>query len=184
MSGLGDIGEFGLIARLTRGLPVSGAVVEGIGDDCAVLRCGDRLLLATCDASLEGIHFSRRHATPKDIGWRAAASALSDIAAMGGKPTFVLVTLACPADISPDFIEDVYRGLSEAVHATGAVIVGGDTTGTKTGLALDVTVLGEATGGRPLLRRGARPGDIVVVTGYPGASAGGLAALQCGVDAP
>ena len=184
MSSLGHLGEFGLIARLTKGLPVSGAVVEGIGDDCAVLRWGDRLMLATCDASLEEVHFSRRHTAAEDIGWRAAASALSDIAAMGGQPIFVLVTLACPKDTSVEFLEALYRGLSEAVQTADAVVVGGDTTGSTSGVVIDIAVLGEATGERPLLRRDAHRGDYVVVTGYPGASAAGLAALQQGIDAP
>lgn len=178
------MGEFGLIARLTSNLGTNDAVVEGVGDDCAVLRCGGALLLASCDASVEGVHFSRRYSVPEDIGWRAAASALSDIAAMGGEARFALVSLACPPDTATGWLEALYEGLGSAVRAAGAVVVGGDTTGSREGVMIDVTVLGEATAGRPLPRRGAQPGDALVVTGFPGDSAAGLAALQRGVEAP
>ncbi len=184
MSTLSSLGEFGLIRRLTQNVHPGEGVLTGIGDDCAVLRLGDRQLLVTCDASIEDVHFRRALAAPEAIGWKSAASALSDIAAMGGQPRFVLITLACPAETDLGFLEGVYRGMADAVAHCGAVIVGGDTTQSPSGLVIDVTVIGEPTGSRHLLRCGACEGDYLAVTGHPGCSAAGLLALERHIDAP
>lgn len=184
MSGsVGDHGEFALIASLTSALKAGTGVKQGIGDDCAVVRMGDKELLLTCDASLEDIHFKRDWGTPEDIGWKAAVSALSDIAAMGGRPLMVLVTLALPEDLPVAYAEALYRGLAHAVESTGAVIVGGDTTASRSGIVIDLSVIGEAVG-RSVLRSGAQPGDVVAVTGAIGERGAGLHALLNGVDAP
>ncbi len=129
-------------------------MVEGIGDDCAVLRVCDRLLLVSCDLSVEGVHFRRRYGSPEDIGWKAAASSLSDIAAMGGAPLFGLVSLACPGNRGVSFVEGVYDGLIDAMSQCGAVIVGGDTTRSQEYMTLDVIVIGETIGNRYLSRKG------------------------------
>ena len=179
-----DLGEFGLIRRLARLLPASDAVVEGIGDDCAVVKAGGRLLLMSCDLFVEDVHFRRATARPEDIGWKAAAAALSDIAAMGGTPLACLAALACPAETELAFLDALYRGLADAAADAGAVVAGGDTTRSPQGLVLDVTVLGEVAEGRYLSRRGARPGDVLAVTGCLGRSAAGLHALERGLDAP
>lgn len=181
---LRDIGEFGLIERVTRALPRVDAVVVGVGDDCAVLRSGGQLLLVSCDASVEGIHFRRETTPPEAIGFKAAAAAFSDIAAMGGRPRFALVALACPADTPLDFLDALFRGITEAASEAGAVVVGGDTTGSPHGIFLDVTVIGEPDGDRYLCRTGAMPGDVLAVTGTLGRSRGGLLALELGFDAP
>lgn len=180
--GLGGLGEFGLIRELTRGLRSGEGVSRGIGDDCAIVEIAGASLLLTCDASLEGVHFHRDWGAPEDIGWKAAVSALSDIAAMGGRARFVLVTLALPEDTPLDFVTTLYRGLSEAVTASGAAIVGGDTTASRSGIVLDLSVVGEVVG-RPMLRSGARPGDLVAVTGVPGRRGAGLHALLHGIEA-
>lgn len=184
MTTLREIGEFGLIERLRRVLPGGDAVLVGIGDDCAVLRWGDEVLLVSCDASVEDIHFRRDIIPAKAIGWKAVASALSDIAAMGGRPRFVLITLACPADTEMDLIDALYAGMAAAARESGAVIVGGDTTQSPRGILIDVTVMGDVPGKRYLLREGARAGDVLAVTGALGKSAAGLMALQHSVDAP
>ncbi len=181
---LDAIGEFGLIHRIARLLPTAPSVVEGIGDDCAVLRVGDRLLLVSSDLSVEGVHFRKRYGSPEDIGWKAAASSLSDIAAMGGAPLFGLVSLACPGNRDVAFIEGVYDGLIDAMSQCGAVIVGGDTTRAQEHMTLDVTVLGETIGNRYLARRGALPGDALAVTGHLGLSGAGLRALTRNDAAP
>jgi thiamine-monophosphate kinase len=181
---LSALGEFGLIERFTRLLSAHPDVVVGVGDDCAVLRCGGSHWLVSCDASLEGVHFRRESAAPEAIGWKAMASALSDIAAMGGKARFALVTLACPPDTDVAWLDALFQGLSAAAASCGAVIVGGDTTRSASGVVLDVTVIGEPLGGRWLTRAGARAGDAVAVTGYPGRSAAGLLALEYSHDAP
>lgn len=183
-TGVRALGEFGLIDRVTRVLQAPGCTVVGIGDDCAVLQVGDRVLLATCDASVEDVHFSQAYASPEDIGWKAAATALSDIAAMGGRPLFLLITLACPANATVEFVEGLYRGLQSATGHAGGGIVGGDTTRSNQGYVIDVTVIGEPAGARYLLRSGAREGDLLAVTGWPGRSSAGLLALQSGLDAP
>lgn len=184
MTTLREIGEFGLIHRLAQMLPAVPAVVEGIGDDCAILRVFDRKLLASCDLLVEDVHFERRNTSPEDIGWKAATASLSDVAAMGGAPLFALVALACPADTDVAFIEGLYHGLSDAVWQAGAAVVGGDTTASLERITLDVTVLGELIGNRYLPRRGAQVGDLLGVTGCLGRSAAGLFALGKGHDAP
>jgi hypothetical protein len=155
---LSDVGEFGFIERLARMVPASPYVVEGIGDDCAVLRVADRLMLVSTDLFVEGIHFRREGVTAPDIGWKAASACLSDIAAMGGAPLYCLTSLACPASEGTGYIEDVYRGMLSAMSRFGTAIVGGDTTRSTGGITLDVIAIGEAIGGRYLPRRGAKAG--------------------------
>ncbi len=184
MTSLSDLGEFGLIERISRLLPSAPTVVEGIGDDCAVLRMFDRLMLISCDMVVETTHFRREYATPEDIGWKAATAALSDIAAMGGTPMFALVALAMPPTCEVHCIEGIYRGLADAVSQVGAVIVGGDTTRTPGYLTIDVTVVGEAIGDRYVARKGARLGDLLCVAGRLGMAAAGLHSLEQGDPQP
>lgn len=184
MSTLRDLGEFGLIAQLTSGLATNKDVVCGVGDDCAVVKAGGRVLLVTMDASIEQVHFTRDTASPRDIGWKAAAAAISDIAAMGGTARFLTVTLACPAATSVAWLDALYAGLAEAAAEAGAIIIGGDVTSNPGGMLIDVAVLGDAACDGYRLRAGARPGDLLAVTGYPGRSSAGLAALGLGIDAP
>ncbi len=184
MSTLRDIGEFGFIDRIAAMLSASPEVIEGVGDDCAVLRAGDRTLLVTCDLSIENVHFRRGAAAPEDIGWKAAAASLSDLAAMGGVPQFLLTSLAAPPEADTDELEAIYRGVVDAAQHCGAVVVGGDVTRSTGGIVLDVMVIGEAPEGRYKLRSGAKPGDMLAVTGWPGRSAAGLEALEKGIDAP
>ena len=139
-------------------------------------------MLLTCDASLEGVHFKRDWGNPQDIGWKAAVSALSDIAAMGGRANFVLVTLALPIDVALDYVEALYGGIKAAVEHARALIVGGDTTASHSGIVLDFTVVGEVVG-RPMLRSGARPGDVIAMTGAIGERGAGLHALLHGMEA-
>lgn len=181
--GLRGLGEFGLIRALTADLKSGGNVQHGIGDDCAVVAFGGKSMLLTCDASLEGVHFKRDWGAPEDLGWKAAVSALSDIAAMGGRANFVLVTLALPEELELAFVEALYRGLADAVESAGAIIVGGDTSASHSCIVLDLTVVGEVVG-RPMLRSGARPGDVIAMTGAIGERGAGLHALLHGIDGP
>lgn len=178
-----DIGEFGLIQRVARMLPGTESAVVGIGDDCAVVKSGGTTLLVSCDASIEDVHFRRNLAAPEDIGWKTMASAISDIAAMGGQPRFALITLACPGDTETDFVDRLYYGFTTVARRFGVAIVGGDTTRSPSGIVMDVMVLGEPVEDRYLLRRGAQCGDVLAVTGYPGRSAAGLLALERGLPA-
>jgi thiamine-monophosphate kinase len=152
----------------------------GIGDDTAVLTpVPGGLLLATTDLLIEDVHFRRRWAGPRDIGWKALAVNLSDIAAMGGRPRWALVSLAVPGRTPLGDVEAFYAGLREAGAPHGVTVVGGDTSSSPGGWFVSVTVLGEHAGA-PRLRSGARPGDTVLVTGTLGRSAAGLALLEAG----
>lgn len=184
MKSVASVGEFGLIERIARLVPGSPAVIEGIGDDCAIVRFHDRQLLLSCDLSIEDVHFRRRYLEPEDIGWRAAAAGLSDIAAMGGSPMFGLIGLACPADTEVAWIQGIYQGLAKVMSRHGASIVGGDTTCNPSGTVIDVVVVGEPTRKRTLRRTGASAGDYLAVTGPVGLAAGGLHALENGHTAP
>ncbi|MCP4602212.1 MAG: thiamine-phosphate kinase [Proteobacteria bacterium] len=177
---VGKIGEFGLISRLTGNMKPPGShVIQGIGDDTAVLRFSkDRLILATCDVQIEGIHFISSAFLPEQIGYRAAAVNLSDIAAMGGTPTFAVVSLAVPKETKVDTISGIYTGLQTGLEKWGAEIVGGNTAELPERIAIDVTLMGEVDPNLLLLRSGAEPGDILCVTGDLGASAAGLKLLE------
>lgn len=184
MATIGDLGEFGFIERITPLLPSRPGVLVGAGDDCAVLQCGDRTLLVTCDLSIENIHFRLDAGNAEDVGWKAIAASLSDIAAMGGTPLFATVSLAAPRQTDLALLDALYRGMAQAAQSAGAAIVGGDTTASPEGLILDSMVIGEATEGRYLLRRGALPGDKLIVTGFLGRSRAGLHAQEHNHPAP
>jgi thiamine-monophosphate kinase len=181
---LGRLGERGLIRRIRRtGVAGGGSGVEmGIGDDTAVLAVppGHRLL-ATTDLVIEDVHFRRASATPADIGWKALAVNLSDIAAMGGTPRWALVALAVPVDTDVEAVDAFYAGMAEAAGPHGVTVVGGDTSASPAGWMVNVTLLGVHPGA-PRLRSQARVGDAVAVTGTLGASAAGLFALEIGLD--
>jgi thiamine-monophosphate kinase len=187
---IGQLGENRLVARF-RTLASAGpdrGVVVGSGDDTAVLNVADRrLLLLTCDMMVENVHFRLDWARPDQIGWKAMAQNLSDIAAMGGEPAFAVASLAAPGNAPEEVAEGITRGLVSAAAEYGAALVGGDLVGSPGPVVLDVALAGWVEREVMLLRRGARPGDAVCVTGSLGASAAGLAALQRGradQDAP
>ena len=171
------------LIRLIRSAVAPGdatGVVMGIGDDTAVLEPTPRArLLATTDLLIEGVHFRRAWATPVDIGWKAMAVNLSDIAAKGGRPRWALVGLALPAPVNPAEVASFYDGMRQAAAPHGVVVVGGDTSASPAGWFVNVTLLGEHDGSPPL-RSTAKPGDLIAVTGALGRSAAGLAALEAG----
>jgi thiamine-monophosphate kinase len=153
-------------------------MIVGPGDDAAVVRPprGSRLLLTT-DLLAEGVHFRRAWASPADLGWKLAAVNVSDIAAMGGRPLWALLSLALPPDLEAGFATGLRRGLRAAAHRFDFVIAGGDTCASGGGIFLSLTLVG-AAGARVLGRDGAARGDLIWVTGHLGASALGLAALE------
>ncbi len=173
-------GEFELIAHLTRGLSTRPDVALGVGDDCAILDLNiDTLLLATCDSQVEGIHFTRQFSPPEQIGRKALAVNLSDIAAMGGEPRYALVSLILPPDLSRSYVDNIYAGIRhEAAHYSTA-IVGGNiaSSGKSASLVIDITLLGTVERGHALTRSGAHSGDTLMVTCTPGDSAAGLHTL-------
>lgn len=154
--------------------------VEGIGDDCAVLRGPAGATLVTVDALIEGTHFPTGAPAGK-VGQRAFLSALSDIAAMGGIPTAALVALSVPEHWGQERLTEMMSGLGQAARSTGCPVVGGDTCSTAGPLSITVTVLGTMEQERqPVFRRNAQPGDLVVVTGTLGDAALGLEGLLKG----
>ena len=165
--------EFDVIRRLSGLLPPApDEVVVPIGDDCAVVRIGGRTWAAASDMLIEGRHF-KGWAAPEDVGYKAVAVNVSDVAAMGGTPRFVLVSGAAP---DPETALGVFAGVAEACRDFGLYPLGGDTTGADA-IAIDVAILGELEA-PPVLRSGARPGHLLAVTGELGASAAGLLALE------
>ena len=166
--------EFELIARLIPALPGNGQLVVGAGDDCAVLDLGspDHLILFKTDAVVEGVHFTRETPPPK-IGRKALARCLSDIAAMAGTPTAVLVTLALPPDFDPDWIAGIYAGLNALAAEHQVAVAGGETTTNPERTLISIALIGTIPRGKPVLRRGARPGDAIFVTGELGGSLAG-----------
>ena len=179
------LGERGLIRRIrsmAAASPAAPGVEVGIGDDAAVLAVPPgHKLLATTDLLIEDVHFRRVSAAPADIGWKAMAVNLSDIAAMGGIPRWALVALAVPADTDVEAVDAFYAGMAEAAAPHGVTVVGGDTSAAPGGWMVNVTLLGIHPG-EPRLRSHARAGDAVAVTGSLGASAAGLHALEIGLD--
>jgi thiamine-monophosphate kinase len=170
------LGEFELVERLRTVAPAAGAgVIRGIGDDTAVLRPSG-LLLATCDVQVEGIHFTREWCSPADVGWRALAVNLSDIAAMGGIPRYALASLLIPPSVGSAALEELYAGIAELARLHDVAVVGGNVSATSGPLAVDVTLLGDAD--RPVLRSGAHPGDGIWITGGTGKAAAGRFLLE------
>ena len=184
MTNVGDLGEFGLIERLRARLGGSRdeRLVAGIGDDAAVWRSGAGYAIATTDTLVAGVHFLPGVAGWRDIGWKALAVNVSDIAAMGGSPSFALVTLHLPPDTPVAVVDEMYAGLYECADVYGVTIAGGDIVVSPV-LAITIALMGDARideAGRPLLLRrdAAKAGDLIAVTGPLGGSAGGLRVLQ------
>jgi thiamine-monophosphate kinase len=175
------IGEFGLIDRIQRILPKVDHkdVVIGIGDDTAVIRIDkNRTLLITCDIQVEDQHFRLNNISPYQLGRRAIAVNLSDIAAMGGKPTFALASLGFPKSFPLSGFDDLFRGMRDQLSAFSAHILGGNLSNTESKLIIDITLMGEVISNKFLTRSGAREGDRIFVTGNPGASGAGFYVLE------
>ncbi len=166
--------EFALIARLTQGLPTNSSVVAGPGDDCAVLDLGipDRFVLFKTDAVVEGIHFDAS-ARPEQIGHKALARCLSDIAAMAGTPNSALVTLGLPPNWNAAHLERVYAGMNALATKHSVAIVGGETTSNPDRFLVSIALLGTVEKARCILRSGAKPGDAIFVSGNLGGSLAG-----------
>ena len=177
-----EIGEFGLIERLTRLVTQAGVaasppdagfpLLTGIGDDAAAWRTRDAIELSTTDTVVEGVHFTRDTTPWLDLGWKVMAANLSDIAAMGGTPLYALVTLGLPENTPVPAIEELYQGMIEICKEYGAAIAGGDVV--RSPVTFVSLTLNGIHLGRPMLRSAARPDDLLAVTGFLGSSRGGL----------
>ncbi|MGO8950228.1 MAG: thiamine-phosphate kinase [Ktedonobacterales bacterium] len=177
------LGEFGVIAHLTEGLPTRPDVILGPGDDAALLDTGaSDLLVATCDAQVEGTHFIRDLATFEEIGHKALAVNLSDVAAMGAEPRWALVSLSIPDGLQISDLDHVYSGMRGLAGRYSVALVGGNISHSPGPFGIDVTLLGAVPRSRALLRAGARIGDKILVTGALGAAAAGTLWLVSAPD--
>jgi thiamine-monophosphate kinase len=176
---LSDLGEFGLIDRLTRSIPVRHpGTVKGIGDDAAVIDTGNKLLLLSTDLLIEGIHFDLTYMPLKHLGYKAVVVNISDIAAMNGIPKQITVSIAVSNRFSLEAIEELYKGIRLACDKYNVDLVGGDTTSSVSGLLISVSITGEADREEPVYRSGAKDKDLICVTGDLGGAYAGLLLLE------
>jgi thiamine-monophosphate kinase len=160
-------------------LPPGDDDIVGNGDDAAVLRAPDGRVVATTDMLVEGRHFRRDWSSAFDVGCKAAAQNLADVAAMGASPTALLVGFATPGDLAVTWAEDLVCGIAEECRRAGAHVAGGDISSADS-IMIAITALGDLGGREPVTRGGARPGDRLAVAGRLGRSAAGLALLEAG----
>lgn len=180
---IGELGEFTLIARVTARFPYSDNIILGPGDDAAIVGVPDGRVVATTDVLVEGRHFRHEWSSGGDVGHKAAAQNLADIAAMGARPTTLLITLAAPPDLPVSWADEFAGGFGDECAAVGAGVAGGDVSTSDT-LTIAVTAMGDLAGRSAVRRDGARPGDTVAVTGNLGLSAAGLELLRAGLGEP
>ncbi|WP_101788060.1 thiamine-phosphate kinase [Nonomuraea indica] len=176
---VGDLGEFGAVGRISGRLPQGAAVLLGPGDDAAMIDAPDGRVVVSTDLLIEGRHFRRDWSSGYDVGRKAAAQNLADVAAMGAVPTCLVVGLGMPADLPVTWLDALTDGFRDECAEVGASVAGGDVTGCDL-VVLGVTALGDLGGGAPVTRSGARPGQVVAVAGRLGHAAAGLALLQAG----
>jgi thiamine-monophosphate kinase len=180
---LGRLGEFGLISKVALGRRQPPATLLGPGDDAALVAAPDGRVVASTDVLVESVHFRLDWSTPEQVGRRAAAANMADVAAMGAVPTALLVGLACPADTPVATLQGLADGLWAEATPLDVGVVGGDVTSSAQ-LMVAVTALGSLEGRPPVTRAGARPGDVVAVRGRLGWAAAGLAVLKRGFRSP
>lgn len=175
-----DIREQGLLQKLQRFCPS-----DIVGDDAAVLNLEkNRALVVTTDMLVDGVHFSDRTTSPEDVGWRAAAANLSDLAAMGASPVGITVALGLPGEVAVSWVETLYQGLWECLQCYGTPLVGGDICRSPV-ITISITAFGQVIGDRAIRRFIAQPGDAIAITGFHGNSRAGLELLlhpECGRD--
>ena len=165
-----DIGEIGLIDRISRKVHLDRSVVKGIGDDTAVIKwTSNKYMLATCDMLIEDVHFKRGRATPFQVGWKALARNISDIAAMGGVPKYALVSVGLDPNLPVSFADGIFEGVNALAKKFNVNIVGGDTSRSKK-IVIDISLIGEVEKKNVALRSGARAGDAIFITGFLGGS--------------
>ena len=184
MTEIANLGEFGLIDRLTQGIQLQNtSTLLGVGDDCAVLRYSNnpedsKRVLVTTDMLMEGIHFDLTYTPLKHLGYKAAMVNFSDVYAMNGTPRQLLVSLAVGRRIQVEHLDELYAGIRLACERHGVDLIGGDTTSSLTGIALSLTCIGEAEANDVVTRDGAHDTDLVCVSGNLGAAYMGLQLME------
>jgi thiamine-monophosphate kinase len=176
---LSELGEFGLIERLTKDIRIRNAeTITGVGDDAAVIEIKNKLLLLSTDLLIEGVHFDLTYMPLKHLGYKAAVVNISDIAAMNGIPKQMTVSIAVSNRFSLEALEELYRGIRMACEKYNVDLVGGDTSSSTSGLLISVTVTGEVSREEIVYRSGAGDGDLLCVTGELGSAYIGLLILE------
>ncbi|WP_300877664.1 thiamine-phosphate kinase, partial [uncultured Duncaniella sp.] len=176
---ISELGEFGLIDRLTAGLkPVNASTVKSVGDDCAVLRNHETDILVTTDLLLEGVHFDLTYVPLKHLGYKSAIVNFSDVYAMNGTPKQITVSLGISKRFTVEHIEELFSGIRLACEIYGVDLVGGDTTSSRQGLVISITCIGEAPADKVVSRSGAKDTDLICVSGDLGAAYMGLQLLE------
>ena len=178
---ISDLGEFGLIDRLTKDFPLRNVETKkGVGDDAAILRYDvkDEEILVTTDLLLEGIHFDVRYVPFKHLGYKAAIVNFSDIYAMNGTPKQITVSIGVSARFTVEHLEEIYSGIRLACDIYGVDMIGGDTSASVTGLVISITCIGSAKSDEVVRRSGAKPTDIICVSGDLGSAFMGLQLLE------
>ena len=176
---ISQLGEFGLIDRLTQNLPtVNSSTVRGVGDDCAVIRNNDTDTLVTTDLLLEGVHFDLTYVPLKHLGYKSAVVNFSDVYAMNGTPRQITVSLGISSRFTVEHIEELYSGIRLACEIYGVDLVGGDTTSSRQGLVISITFIGDAPTDKIVTRSGAKDTDLICVSGDLGAAYMGLQLLE------
>jgi thiamine-monophosphate kinase len=176
---ISELGEFGLIDRLTKDIQLKNkSTVKGVGDDAAILDYGNKQIVVSSDLLTEGIHFNLMYVPLKHLGYKAVIVNLSDVCAMNAIPKQIVVNIALSGKFSVEAVEELYSGIHEACEKYGVDLVGGDTTSSLTGLTISITVLGEVETENVVLRGGAKPNDLLCVTGDLGGAYMGLQLLE------
>jgi thiamine-monophosphate kinase len=176
---LSELGEFGLIRRLTENIVLKNeSTLKGVGDDCAVLDFKNKKIVVTTDLLTEGVHFNLMYVPLKHLGYKAVTVNLSDVYAMNATPKQITVSIAVSAKISVEALDELYSGIYLACDRYGVDLVGGDTTTSLTGLTISVTAIGEAQEEELVYRNGAKNTDLLCVTGDLGGAYMGLQLLE------
>ncbi|MFC5681920.1 thiamine-phosphate kinase [Flavobacterium sp. MAHUQ-51] len=176
---IAQLGEFGLIEHLTKHFEINQAsTLKGIGDDAAVLDFKDKKVVVSTDIMVEGVHFDLAYMPLKHLGYKAVVTNVSDICAMNAKATQITVSIAVSNRFPLEALEELYEGITLASNEYKVDVIGGDTTSSQKGLIISITVLGEADAEEIVYRNGAKPTNLLVVTGDIGAAYMGLQVLE------
>ena len=176
---ISELGEFGLIDRLTNQVQLKNkSTIKGVGDDAAILDYDNKQIVVTTDLLTEGIHFNLMYVPLKHLGYKAVIVNLSDVYAMNAKPKQITVSIAISSKFSVEAVEELYSGIYLACEKYGVDLIGGDTTSSLTGLTISITALGEVEKEKIVFRSGAKPNDLLCVTGDLGGAYMGLQLLE------